>query len=56
MSDASLSSVVVINEATKARLDKHLAAGQCCDDFLWQLLDIWDKMHSKHRSEETDIS
>jgi hypothetical protein len=32
-----------IKMATKDKLDKHRAPGQCYDGFICQLLDLWEK-------------
>ena len=33
---------VGLRQATKARLDKNRAPGQCYDGFLCQLMDVWE--------------
>jgi hypothetical protein len=34
---------VGLRQATKTRLDKNRAPGQCYDGFLCQLLDLWER-------------
>ena len=32
-----------IRQATKGKLDKNRAPGQCYDGFIWQLVDLWER-------------
>ena len=37
-------STVVLKKDTKDRLDNNRAPGQCCDGFICQLVDLWEKV------------
>jgi hypothetical protein len=36
-----------IKRITKAWLDKYRAPGQCCDGFICQLIDLWERVKGK---------
>ncbi len=37
---------VAVSKATKARMDKWRATGQCYDGFLCEMVSLWEKMHN----------
>ncbi len=37
-----------LRKATKSRLDKDRAPGQCYDGFLCQMMDIWEEVGNNH--------
>jgi hypothetical protein len=45
MSTTSLRTTVSVSKATKARMDKWRATGQCYDGFLCELVNLWEKTH-----------
>ena len=36
-----------LKTATKDKLDKNRAPGQCYDGFIWQLCDLWERTNGK---------
>ena len=42
MKETKSHTTIGLKTATKARLDKERAPGQCYDGFLCQLLDLWE--------------
>jgi len=38
-----------LKKATKAKLDRNRAPGQCFDGFICQLVDLWEKNKVKER-------
>jgi hypothetical protein len=48
MSTISPRTTVSVSKATKARMDKWRATGQCYDGFLCQIVDLWEKMHNSN--------
>jgi hypothetical protein len=46
MSAGTPRTTVSVTEATKNRMDKWRAPGQCYDGFLIQLVSLWEKTHS----------
>ncbi len=61
MTDEKSHTTIGLKKATKSRLDKARAPGQCYDGFLCQLMDLWDEiyedplkvsMHAKRSKEE----
>ncbi len=42
---------VSISNTTKNKLDKWRAIGQCYDDFLCQLVSLWEKTHMRQEVE-----
>ena len=38
-----------LRKATKVKLDKNRAPGQCYDGFLCQLVDLWEKVEAGRR-------
>jgi hypothetical protein len=45
MSPKHFTTTIAISRATKDRLDKWRADGQCYDSFLSQIVDVWEKTH-----------
>ena len=41
-----LSTSIGLKRATKAKLDRNRAPGQCYDGFLCQLVDLWEKVEA----------
>ncbi len=41
-------STIGIRSATKSRLDKNRAPGQCYDGFIWQMVDLWERSNSNN--------
>ena len=54
VSTANLRTTVSVSKATKARLDKWRATGQCYDGFLCQLVSLWEQTHNGNGRYETD--
>ncbi len=43
-----------LRRATKVRLDKNKAPGQCHDGFIWQLIDLWERTKERGISHIAD--
>ena len=44
---APLRTTINLKQATKSRLDKNRAPGQCYEGFLCQLVDLWEKVKER---------
>ena len=42
-----LRTTINLKQATKSRLDKNRAPGQCYEGFLCQLVDLWEKVKAE---------
>ncbi len=49
MKEAKSHTTIGLKKATKSRLDKARAPGQCYDGFLCQLMDLWEQSLSGNR-------
>ena len=50
MGIAESRSTICLKVATKKKLDKNRAPGQCYDGFLCQMVEMWEEVHNDDRA------
>ena len=44
-----LRTTIGLKRTTKEKLDKNRAPGQCCDGFICQLVDLWERVKKENQ-------